>query len=370
MKSKNMQYAFQVEYQEKALSGTSNGENLNQELLDVLSGRGMEDIFQKGREIGTALKGNGAKSFSMRIEYPGLLIGTGYPHMTGEMEGEIQVGCSFDYVTGMPFYPGSSLKGVLRNPFQRAMKKEDDSEKYREFVVSVCRDVTGREFSETDIKDFVNVVFDGMAPGTEAGLPVTKRDVFYGAYPIGFDSSNPPAGLLQIDHLTPHLDINSHKPAPLKDPTPLTMLRIAPNVCFEFHMKLQDTDCGPGRLCISAEEKMKLFQIVLRDFGIGAKTHVGYGNLTEPAGSITFTPRASNEPQGSNSEETANASGTGAPSDAGAAPLCQNCGVRTVEYNQGSKCWSKYCPTCLPIMRQKAKEKKEAEKKAKRAKKK
>lgn len=367
MFSKNMQYAFQREYQERILlsEGISDAKKLNNELLSILRGDQLIEIFNQSKEIKQRLTDSGAQSFSMSVGYPGLLIGTGYPHMTGKkVAGEINIGFSFDYVTGMPFYPGSSLKGVLRNPFQRALNKDDaSSEEYREYLSAVFQEVIGKELSIDEIKYFVNSVFDGKNPNDGNGMPMASRDIFYGAYPVGFVSDNPPSGLLQLDNLTPHLDKETHEEAPLKAPESLlTLLRVAPNVCLSFYVKLHDLDLCNGQIHITAEDKIKVFKTILKDFGIGAKTHVGYGNLSDYSGEISLNPGDAAVTRATLSDA--------ASSYVESIPLCQNCGRKRVQKNESTGTWGKYCSECLPIMRKKQKEKKEAEKKAKREKRK
>ena len=56
--------------------------------------------------------------FELYTAYPGVLIGTGNPHEIS-MENAIKCGFSFDYVTGLPYIPGSSIKGMLRSYFSK-----------------------------------------------------------------------------------------------------------------------------------------------------------------------------------------------------------------------------------------------------------
>ena len=51
------------------------------------------------------------------VNYPGLLIGTGYSHTTGLSTEEIKTGFSFDYVSGLPYIPATSVKGTLKHAF-------------------------------------------------------------------------------------------------------------------------------------------------------------------------------------------------------------------------------------------------------------
>ena len=50
------------------------------------------------------------KTFILATQYPGLLIGTGNPHGAGDLGGsdeDVNIGFSFDYVSGQPYIPGS-----------------------------------------------------------------------------------------------------------------------------------------------------------------------------------------------------------------------------------------------------------------------
>ena len=225
----------------------------------------------------------------MKVLYPGLLMGTGYPHMTEHAISEIQFGFSFDAVTGLPYYPGSSLKGTLRTPFDHALqqaKKEQDAEQvaaqaaeYQAYLVDLFHQAGATEMDTGKLAAFTSLTFAGQLPGeTEACLPMAVRDVFYDTYPIGFSRDGAPAKIVDIDHITPHIDLKTHKQAPLQNPTPLTLLRVMPDTCFKFHMRLHDFVLE-GKTYVTAAQKLEVFQQVLEDFGIGAKTHTGYGNL-------------------------------------------------------------------------------------------
>ena len=96
LESKNMQYAFQVEYPNKALN-IDKAADMNKELVNVLTQDLLDEAFAFSTARVEALTGDNTYSFKMRVLYPGLLMGTGYPHMTGKPDGEIQIGFSFDY---------------------------------------------------------------------------------------------------------------------------------------------------------------------------------------------------------------------------------------------------------------------------------
>lgn len=177
MNSKNMNYAFSVEYLEAALNEAVD----NNELISIINnnkGSIVEREHNHVQEICNA----GASVAYLEIQYPGMLMGTGYPHETGKAEGEIQVGFSFDYVTGAPTYPGSSLKGVIKK----------------------ANELTGK------------------------GLNIDK-DIFYGAYVVGL--KNPNGNIVGIDNLAPHGDDIT------KAPNIITMLRLMPGVIVAVVIK-------------------------------------------------------------------------------------------------------------------------------------
>ena len=288
MNSNNLQYAFQVEYMTTAIRAAEHDQPMddaNREFIRKTAGIDPQGIFSFGRAFGSRIREKtkedaGLHAFIMKVRYPGLLIGTGYMHETGDATGGIQTGFSFDDITGSPCYPGSSLKGILRAPFAAARSgKAGELEEWLDYF----RGIFGKpELSEEDIEDFLQESFTGEPAGSkagEAGLPMQARDIFYDVFPVGYAPDTVPPALLGLDNITPHIDQATGLPAPFKDPVPLTLLRIMPGTCFQFLMKLHDAHKRDGSILVTAEEKAAAYQAILEDFGIGAKTRVGYGGL-------------------------------------------------------------------------------------------
>ncbi len=196
--------------------------------------------FDKSRDYAKQfLPDEDIQSFELVPTYPGMLIGTGYSHGTGESDDDINIGFSFDYVTGQPYIPGSSIKGLLRNVFK------EQTEAARE-IVQVC---TGKELSADDFEKLEKEIFD-------------SGDVFFDAV---VSAGNPDGYIMGLDNITPHSE-------PTKNPIPLLLLKILPGVHFEFRFSLKDG-------VLTAKEKAKIFETMLTLFGAGAKTNVGYGQL-------------------------------------------------------------------------------------------
>jgi len=215
----------------------------------------------------------GNTQFELTTIYPGLLIGSGYNHEIGEQKNELKLGFFFDYTTGLPCIPGSSVKGVLRNACE--INKGD-------YVVSILNELLNGE-RKTDNKNIVELlnenssiyelfkgkyscfvmnVFDGKAANDEY-LPLKQRDIFFDAFPIV--SKNKNGIFLANDYITPHND-------QFKNPNPIQFLKILPQVTFKFNFDLSDT-------FVTKEIKAELFKQILLDLGIGAKRNVGYGQF-------------------------------------------------------------------------------------------
>ncbi len=181
-------------------------------------------------------------SFLLETTYPGLLTGIGNLHGTKQSTDDINVGFSFDYVTGQPYIPGSSLKGVLRSAF-----------KQKDAICEILNAVTENDWTTQEAEKLEKEIFDGA-------------DVFFDAVIYDGDESG---RIIGSDYITPHSE-------PTKNPIPIFMLKVLPGVRFEFRFKINSEKLG-GKLSVQGETD--LFKELLQIFGIGAKTNVGYGNL-------------------------------------------------------------------------------------------
>lgn len=196
------------------------------------------------------------RSFHLQTQYPGLLMGTGYHHDISGREA-IKIGFSFDYVSGLPYLPGSSLKGTLRSYFPQNEKDELK----RDYIFSLLQeDDEVNHIDVEEIGDLRDLIFE------------SGQDSFLGAYPY-VESAGKKAALLAEDVITPH-----HQDA-LKHPIPLKLLKVRGGIGFEFAFLLKDSELRTGKVTAGAKER--LFQKILLDMGIGAKTNVGYGKLAK-----------------------------------------------------------------------------------------
>ncbi|MDP2303478.1 MAG: type III-B CRISPR module RAMP protein Cmr6 [Ignavibacteria bacterium] len=217
----------------------------------------------------------GIDHFELTTIYPGLLIGSGYNHEIGNQENELKLGFFFDYTTGLPCIPGSSVKGVLRDACEKA-EGEYAKSIIRELVEGIRKSIlTDEEKKLLDEKlikvfeggknsPFVKMIFVGK-DALDDYIPFSKRDIFFDAFPT--NSQNENGKFLANDYITPHDN-------PLKNPVPIQFMKVLPQVTFKFNFRLSDEP-------ISKKIKLELIKQILLDLGVGAKTNVGYGQFID-----------------------------------------------------------------------------------------
>lgn len=202
------------------------------------------------------------KCITAKISYPGLITGVGINHETG-IDGELKLGMHFDYSYGMPVIYGSSVKGVLRSAFP----SDKDKVSKKASKIKQILDYLGGEYNNIDVFKLRDAIFEGKSV---TAIPIYERDIFFDSVIIRPDEKS---RILETDSITPH---GSN---PLKNPIPLTFLKIASGAEIEFRFRL--SDCVIDGIKISADTKLNLFRKILEDYGIGAKTNVGYGQLSD-----------------------------------------------------------------------------------------
>ena len=189
----------------------------------------------------------GNKSFKLTTQYPGLTLGLGYGHGIKAL-GEFKLGFSFDYTSGLPIIPASTVKGMLRSAFP--CKKIHKKPTFVEEKTLYISQIVGGDSIDVDALE--KEIFEG-------------KDVFFDAV---IDSKHQGKRIVGDDSITPH---GSN---PLRNPTPLLFLKILPKITILFDFELHNGSITP-------DQKLELFKQIIIDLGIGAKTNVGYGRLSE-----------------------------------------------------------------------------------------
>lgn len=263
--SKNMSYIYYHEYfkgleerKEKSglvyeLGGSPSSEEQFRERNKALQDFKFDLSLSPLEHLKNASKGVASfQTFSLETIYPGLMIGTGNPHDL-KSKGSIYSGFSFDYVTGLPYIPGSSVKGILKSVFPR---KEDTKDDINQQKMKYIQSLLNPELSDEEIYDLKDNIFE-------------DNDVFLDAYPTSKNKTKQQC--LALEFITPHSDI-------IKNPIPINCLKVKPGISFEFGFYLNECQLSDG-VQITIKEKIELFKTILTDVGIGTKTNVGFGQL-------------------------------------------------------------------------------------------
>ena len=207
----------------------------------------------------------------MKVQTPGLLIGSGLAHGLPGSEEDVKTGLQFDYTSGLPVIPGSSVKGVIRSAFptikeDKEQSNEADAEKlnYIKGLIADIPEFSALRLEDKDILELGNQMFN-------------HGDVFADALLVGYGTRmkqhGPVKQVLAEDYITPHTG------GPLAQPVPIKIVKVAPGVTFAFCFKFSETKMGAK--VVSASMKKALCSAILQELGVGAKTNVGYGVLKE-----------------------------------------------------------------------------------------
>jgi CRISPR-associated protein Cmr6 len=222
---------------------------------------------------------NTFSSFEIKSENPGLVCGIGYEHEIG-YKNEFKHGFSFDYTTGLPYVPGSSVKGTLRSAF-----------KITGYLESIIDNMQDDSFNSKTSKEMLKnlkehkshikwdklekSIFEGKEYLTGDPLKSNMIDVFFDSFISNVEKD---MEFLHDDYTTSHRQEDGSY-SPLKEPNPIRFIKVRPDVTFKFQFRLSETVIS-NDLTLTEEIKLEIFKMILLDFGIGAKTNVGYGQFT------------------------------------------------------------------------------------------
>lgn len=237
----------------------------------------------------------GCTTLELKTTYPGVIVGTGYVHEVNAL-GEFKLGLFFDHSTGLPVIPGSSVKGAIRAAFPGwdAFFTKETPEEIKQaktcWIESILQnkaieEIVYDEPLKQKIKRIEEALFDGVSAWDEAGRPksfysIYQRTVFFDAW-FEIPPENTP--YLQADAITPHIrDGKTYEESQLLNPVPIPFVKIGPDIPVSFHVGLQPVVIPEYEIQLDENAIRRLFTTILTTTGIGAKTNVGYGQLTEP----------------------------------------------------------------------------------------
>lgn len=211
----------------------------------------------------------------METDYPGLLIGSGY----NTNNSDIKLSFDFDYLTGDPIIRGSSIKGILRELFDKIKVQPTESndtisENISNYLINnlnlpleILNSITSKEEFLIYLKYYI---FEGKIFNETTSefdyIPIKKRYKFFDSYISDFKVKK----IFEYDYITKHESI-------FKDPIPIKFLKIKKGISFKFYFFVEDIHFKD--YTIKKENIVKLFQTIIETFGIGAKRNYDYGSF-------------------------------------------------------------------------------------------
>jgi CRISPR-associated protein Cmr6 len=205
----------------------------------------------------------GSHSICLTTKYPGLLVGSGYDHET-HTDKEFKLGFSFDFTTGLPIIPGSSVKGVLRSAFRKGISNQPYG-----LVLALLQDIK----KDIKVEDCLRLETELFGDSEDHSTSMIDRDIFHDA----IIDPNHTGQFMANDFITPHRNRNNPEMSAYTNPIPLQFLKIKPNVPirFQFEMNVRKNQI------LTPQERLKFYEEILRLLGVGAKTRVGYGKFKQ-----------------------------------------------------------------------------------------
>ncbi len=205
--------------------------------------------------------------FVLSTKEPGFLIGTGYHHEIPKLKEQFINGFEFDYTTGLPKIPGSSIKGAIRDMFplsdeeiDNKLKKLNEDEKFvvkelnegrKEEIVTLLKNLFNKEYSLDDVLNLRDKIFNNSDIFLDAEI-MDSKDIF------------------KEEFFTPHK-------SKFENPVPLKFLTIRGGVKFRFRfLLLEDLD-----VFLSTNERAQLYKQAILLNGLGAKTNLNFGRFDE-----------------------------------------------------------------------------------------
>jgi CRISPR-associated protein Cmr6 len=291
--------------------------------IDLLKNlQGMGALSRLAREVLEAWRAR-----QERLTWPDDLVveATGAtPFVTGMgLEHPIENGFAFLDPYGLPYLPGSSVKGVVRKAAEELALFGEDGEprwhlddvwclfgfdgqsaflrdgawqaEYARAVAALSEARLARLdriFSGMDEWKTDRIRFLRELPGPDASrLALGRGDLsFWDVVPV------PPSPSMRVDVMTPHFSAYYNgrlPPSDDQDPKPIQFLALPAKTRFRFHVRHDPSRAG-GTACPWRKLMDQAFQHAFTRLGFGAKTSAGYGRMEmdEAAGRMRERARA------------------------------------------------------------------------------
>ncbi|MCE7946718.1 MAG: type III-B CRISPR module RAMP protein Cmr6 [Chloroflexi bacterium CFX4] len=186
-------------------------------------------------------------------------------------KGALEFGITLHRVTGLPYIPGSALKGLTRNYFLLWLAEQSGTslnlDKFDELLSEAEPEEVFEALPKLD-REHITLYRKMFGSQGEAGTCVFHDAVLVEA---------PPRRLFTVDVMTPHFvkyyrDSGKQAPDDSDSPNPVSYITVSEGVCFAFAISKRRTT---GELHLGDARHM--LREALNMLGVGAKTAAGYG---------------------------------------------------------------------------------------------
>lgn len=197
-------------------------------------------------------------------------------------KGALEMGITLHHTTGLPYIPGSALKGLARSYALLTLAAEhnvslDDVENFDKRLIS------GHLDEKVKAAPRYREIF-GQTVEQKYGIHDSAAGavIFYDAVLYDVPDNVPERRLFTLDVMTPHFpkyyrSSGGQPPNDADGPNPVTFLTVNAGLIFAFAVGLRR-----GGSDEALKQARKWLRAGLQEMGIGAKTAAGYGVFTPP----------------------------------------------------------------------------------------
>jgi CRISPR-associated protein Cmr6 len=266
---------FLSEFIEITKSNNSNNQNIIKEFYNKFKER-----VKKQKE---SLKKIGYEDiFSSKLK-------TAYRLVVGLGSGSVfETSLTLHHIFGIPYIPASALKGVVRSVSFWEIAKSEMKKNENFNIEEFQKKLYDENISNFDTEE---IIIHKILFGTQEFKGLL---IFLDSYP-----ENNNFDIFELDVMTPHYQeyyTKTQTPGDWENPNPITFLTVKKGIPFEFNVlidkhRLQEIEKNkiiPEKVI----EKLKNYEdlknkvkrwleLALKEFGVGAKTRLGYGIFQE-----------------------------------------------------------------------------------------
>jgi CRISPR-associated protein Cmr6 len=240
------------------------------------------------------------KEFLKKIGYEDIFsskLKTAYRLVVGLGSGSVfETSLTLHHIFGIPYIPASALKGVVRSvsfwEIAKSQIEKNQNLNIEEFLEEFQRKLYDDDISNSDTEE---IIIHKILFGTQEFKGLL---IFLDSYPeINKETNN--FDIFELDVMTSHYQeyyTKTQTPGDWENPNPITFLTVKKGIPFEFNVlidkhRLQEIEKNKI-IPKNVIEKLKNYQelkskvkrwleLALKEFGVGAKTRLGYGIFQE-----------------------------------------------------------------------------------------